>query len=108
MKRLVTLTLISFALLHSGLQSASAQNASEKEKKVPTLTQEERVKHAEMLDKMAEAHKRLAECLRSEKTTAECHEEMIKECPMAHENHCSMMEEMRFFHKMHSHHSKAK
>lgn len=108
MNRLAVLTLFSIILFHSGLSTAKAQTATEKTKKIPTLTQEERIKHADMLDKMAEAHKKLAECLRSDKSTEECHEEMIKECPMAHENHCPMVEEMNFFHKMHHHHMKTK
>lgn len=104
MNRLTALTLFSLLLVHFGPFQASAQTATERSKKVPTLTQEERIKHAEMLDKMAEAHKKLAECLRSDKTTVECHEEMIRDCPMAHENHCPMVEEMHFFHRMHRHH----
>ncbi len=82
-------------------QSNLSQAANEGTQKMPELTKEERTKHADRMDKMAEAHKKMAECLRSDKPMSECHEEMKKECPMANSDHCPMMEEMHGMRGMH-------
>ena len=41
--------------------------------KMPTMTTEQR-------QKMADAHEKMAVCLRSEKAISDCHEEMMKAC----------------------------
>jgi hypothetical protein len=58
---------------------AFAQETGKKvhsEMKMPAMTAEQR-------QKMAEAHDKMASCLRSEKPMNECHEDMMKSC---HEN----------------------
>lgn len=68
--------------------------AAEQSPKSPVeLSKSVRIQRADKLDKMAEMHKKMAECLRSDKTMSECHEQTIKECPMAKEGHCPMMDE---------------
>ena len=63
-------------------------------------TKEERQSKADMMDKMAEMHKKMAECLRSDKPMSECREQMMKDCPMAKSGRCPMMDEMGGMHGM--------
>lgn len=97
MMRFATFLALSFFVFQSPLSRA----ADEGTKKMPELTKEERTKRADMMGKMAEVHKKMAECLRSDKPMAECHEQMKKECPMAKEGHCPMMDEMHGMEGMH-------
>ena len=90
MMRFATLFVLSFLIFQSPLSRA----ADEGPRKMPELTKEERTKRADMMDKMAE-------CLRSEKPMSECHEQMKKDCPMAKEGHCPMMDEMHGMKGMH-------
>ena len=79
-----------------GLTSTPVFTAEESAKTPPTLTKEERQVHADKYEKMAELHKSMAECLRSDKTSSECHEQMRKDCPMAKDGvQCPMMHEMK-------------
>jgi len=82
-----TALLLSIFMFHSPLIHA----ADSAPKKMPELTKEERTKRADWMDKMAQMHKSMAECLRSDKSTAECHEQMRKECPMGKDEECPMM-----------------
>ncbi len=96
MMRFATLLVLSMFILQSPVGRANDDT-----KKMPELTKEERVKRADLMDKMADMHKKMAECLRSDKPMSECHEQMKKECPMAKEDHCPMMEEMYGMKGMH-------
>ncbi|MFM8312901.1 MAG: hypothetical protein ACKOA8_01310 [Deltaproteobacteria bacterium] len=102
--------LVLVLLLAHGAVLNSALRADEKEKKIPEMTQEQRSQHAEMMEKMAEAHKKMAECLKSSKTTAECHEEWHKEmketCPRVKEGHCPAMGGMKWHHSHPNYHEK--
>lgn len=53
-------------------------------KEMPALTKEQR-------EKMATLHEQMAKCLRSEKSPADCHEEMKKSCMDMGEDNCPMM-----------------
>jgi hypothetical protein len=66
--------------------NALAQDKVATSTKVPQMTAEQR-------SKMAEAHEKLAACLRSDRPVSECHDEMMKshdsgccggDCPMMH------------------------
>lgn len=50
--------------------------------------------HTSHQEMMAQMHEDMAKCLRSGKTTQECHAEMKKNCPMMKDGKCPMMEEM--------------
>lgn len=92
---------LSLALPFFIFQSPLSQAVDEGVKKMPEMTREE---HAKRADRMAEAHKKMAECLRTDKSIAECHEQMQKECPMAKEGHCPMTDQMcgrKGMHRMH-------
>lgn len=98
MMRLASLIVFSLFIL----QAPIARSADDRSKKMPELTKEERVKRADMMDKMAEMHKKMANCLRSDKSMSECHDQMKQDCPMAKEGHCPMMDEMKGMHgRMH-------
>jgi len=96
MMRFATLLVLSLFILQSPLSRAADEGA----KKMPELTKEERAKRADRMDQMAEVHKKMAECLRTDKPMAECHEQMKKECPMAKEGNCPMMDEMHGMKRM--------
>ena len=64
--------------------STDAQAKSKAGKDMPALTAEQRTK-------MAEAHEKMAACLRSEKTMDACHEEMKTYCHQDGDNMCPMM-----------------
>lgn len=67
MKKSFKLTFIIFSIT----LSVHAEN----NKNLRELNQDER-------QQMATMHEKVASCLRSEKTMSQCHEEMMKECPM--------------------------
>jgi hypothetical protein len=48
----------------------------------------------EIRQKMADAHQKMADCLKSTKPISECKDEMMKNCPMMKNGHCMMMEGM--------------
>jgi len=52
----------------------------------------------ETREKMAQAHEKMAACLRSERKVSECHAEMMKACHDISEHECGMMD-----HKGHHH-----
>jgi len=83
----ITALLVSVFIFQSPLVHASDPGP----KKMPELTKEQRTKRADWMDKMAQMHKSMAECLRSDKPVAECHEQMRKECPMGKDDECPMM-----------------
>lgn len=87
--KIILLVLTAFAL-----QPVYLHAADEGSKKIPETSKEERITKAEKFEKMAEAHKHMAECLRSDKHMSECHESMMKECPKTKDGHCPMMDEM--------------
>jgi len=60
--RIIILVLTAFAL-----QPVYLHAADEGSKKIPELSKEERITKAAKFEKMAEAHKHMAECLRSDK-----------------------------------------
>lgn len=97
MMRFATLFTLSLLVLASPVVHAAEQSA----KKRPEPTKEERIKRADWMDKMAEAHKKMAECLRSSQPMSECHEQMIKDCPAGRDGHCHMMDEMHGMHWRH-------
>lgn len=69
--------------------------AAEKAAKSGEPTKEERQMRAERHEKMSEMHEKMAECLRSDKTMSECHEQIQKECSAMREGgHCPMLDEM--------------
>ncbi|WP_413288803.1 hypothetical protein [Bdellovibrio sp. HCB337] len=45
----------------------------------------------EQRKQMANMHLKAAECLNSTKTVQECHQEMMKNCPMMKDGSCPMM-----------------
>ena len=57
-------------------QATEAGKAMSPDKMMPIMTTEQR-------HKMADAHEKMAGCLRSDKPMMECHDEMMKSC---HEN----------------------
>ena len=99
MTQLVALLAFSLVALHSPPTYAADGGAKKKVK--AELTKEERSERADKMEKMAAMHTKMAECLRSDKPMSECHEMMKKECPMAKEGHCPMMEGGK---GMHGHH----
>lgn len=59
----------------------------------------------ESREQMAAAHEKMAQCLRSDSSIEDCHEQMREQChEMKDEGHCSMMGEMGK--GMHKHHKK--
>ncbi len=90
MMQLFALLLVSVSLL-VGFPAGAANEAA---KKVPEFTKEERAQRGDMMEKMAEMHKRMAQCLHSDRPMSECHDQMINDCPMAKDGHCPMMDEM--------------
>ncbi len=71
------------ALLFCGSLLSPAAFAKHHEK-MPEPTKEQRMK-------MAEAHTKMAECLKSEKTMKDCHTEMMTSCKEANGGKCPMM-----------------
>ena len=68
------------------LAAAAPTLAAEPEKAPPAPSAEQR-------QKMAEAHQRMADCLKSDRPISECHSEMKQSCHDAHgEGGCPMME----------------
>jgi hypothetical protein len=63
---------------------ARAQDTGNKPAKPPQMTAEQR-------SKMAEAHEKLAACLRSDRPLSECHDEMMKSHESMGMGDCSMM-----------------
>jgi hypothetical protein len=55
--------------------------------------------------KMAEMHEQMATCLRSDKPMADCHKQMMENCPMGKDGSCSMM---GMKHHEHDHEGKEK
>ena len=112
MKSALTRSFLIFSLVLAGLPSSRSFSANEKETKITELSPEQRTQHAEHLEKMAEAHKKLADCLKSSKSTSECHEEWHKEmkdaCPMAKDGECHMMDGMGINHSHNHMHKKEK
>ena len=75
-------------------QMALANDAGKKtpSMKMPTMTVEQR-------QKMADAHEKMAVCLRSDKPMGDCHEEMMKACKEGMGNDgCPMMGAMGMHH----------
>jgi hypothetical protein len=69
------------------LAAAAPALAAEPEKAPPSAPS------AEQRQKMAEAHQRMADCLKSSRPISECHAEMKQSCQEAHgEGGCPMME----------------
>lgn len=54
----------------------------------------DRQRMIERHEKMADLHKKAAECLKSGKDVKECHDAMLKECPMKGTGSCPLMGEM--------------
>ncbi len=100
MMRFATFLVLSFSILQSPLSRADDEGT----KRMPELNKEERAKRADVMDKIAELHTKMAECLRTDKPTAECREQMRKDCPMSKEGHCPMMDEMDEMHGMNGMH----
>lgn len=46
---------------------------------------------AEMRTQMVQMHEQMAECLKSDKSFADCHNSMMNNCPMAKDGNCPMM-----------------
>ena len=61
------------ALCMVGGLATAAMAADKTEPKAPAMTTEQR-------QKMADAHEKMAACLRSERPLADCHDEMMKSC----------------------------
>lgn len=61
----------SMILAMSAIQTHAADGTPRKEKATPT---------AEERESMAAMHEKMAQCLRSEKSIRECHEDMEKSC----------------------------
>jgi hypothetical protein len=64
---------------------ALAQGSGGTPTKAPQLTAEQR-------SKMAEAHEKLAACLRSDRSLSECHDEMMKSHQSMDMGDCPMMQ----------------
>jgi hypothetical protein len=45
----------------------------------------------EMRAQMAQLHEQMAACLKSDKSFADCHQDMMANCPMAKDGNCPMM-----------------
>lgn len=71
------------SLLFCGSLLSPAAFAKHHEK-MPEPTKEERMK-------MADAHTKMAECLKSDKTMKDCHKEMMDSCKEATGGKCPMM-----------------
>lgn len=56
-----------------------------------TSNQADRKSTIEMHQKMAEAHKKAADCLKTNKPVDECNSEAMKMCPMANSEKCPFM-----------------
>lgn len=85
------------------LQPLTILAADQAAKKTSNLSKEERVKRADKMEKMAEMHKKMAECLRSDRPAAECREQMGEDWPTAKDWYCPMMDEMDDTGKMWGH-----
>jgi hypothetical protein len=72
MKKIATL-LCTMVLVGSFAFAQDSSKKASSDKKMPAMTTEQR-------QKMAEAHEKMATCLRSDKALNECHEEMMKAC----------------------------
>ena len=85
------------ACLSGQLSLAEESGMKNSSMKMPTMTTEQR-------QKMADAHEKMASCLRTEKLFSDCHDEMMKACKdgMGKEG-CAMMggKEMHGDHMMH-------
>lgn len=73
---------LSLIVAVAAASAASAEDASN----APA----ERQKMVEMHEKMSEAHKQTAECLKAGKSVKECHEALAAQCPMGKDGGCAM------------------
>ncbi|MDR3608726.1 MAG: hypothetical protein P4M08_15285 [Oligoflexia bacterium] len=92
LKKLSLIGLMTFALTSAGTALADdaatnaehqAHHATETKTKEPS---------SETRKQMAEAHQKMADCLKSTKPFSECEEELMKSCPAMKHGHCPMME----------------
>ena len=115
---LASLLLITSALIVSPLARAADTAPSESPSAPHAMKMDHAGHHAggkgmdmkemtpEMRKKMAAEHQKMADCLNSPKTMSECHDEMVKECPMMNVMMYGMMNGMMDGHKMNGHHMK--
>ena len=84
------------ALLWAGTSVAADQPT-----KSSTAAKTERIQELskDTRQKMADMHQRAADCLKSDKSFAECQKEMMANCPMMKNGHCPMMEHGRGMHR---------
>lgn len=80
-----------------------AQSANNKNKYDVEMNREQRMIHADFIEKEANAHKKVAECFRTKRLIKDCLEEHTKNCPLAQEHNCYLSEEHEN-HTNHRHH----
>jgi hypothetical protein len=79
-------TLVAFCAMFSATQMSYGESAKNPEK--------QEAKRQEMIErhkKVAEMHLKAATCLQSDKTIAQCRQEMIEDCRSTMGNNCPMM-----------------
>jgi hypothetical protein len=81
-KSLVLLTLLAFVV--SGFAQAAPPAKGKMGMAMEEPSKEDRAK-------MATMHEQMAACLKSDKKFSECHDEMMKSCPMMKSGKCPMM-----------------
>lgn len=93
-KTLALIGLVIFALTSAGAVLADDATTNTDHMAHHDTTKKMKEMTPEMRQKMADAHQKMADCLKSTKPISECKEQMMKDCPMMKNGHCTMMEGM--------------
>lgn len=78
-----TIFVIMTMLFFTFSELSFAQQSTDKSKRVEVSK--------DARQKMAEMHQQMADCLKSDKSFAECHKGMMANCPMMKDGNCPMM-----------------